>query len=390
MKVILLIISLPLLMLVFIAVLGLLISLLNGNSNLMAESIIALIISGGVLGIIFAIEKSLPERKKGDSISVGHEEGGGAVVGAETSKEATPSQSVSSVDTVGRANFKVYIQVSGVSHLNKEGGTRQECIEKLARGDQIWLEREPDNPYDRNAIRVISKYGQIGYVPRRQAAEFAHTNIKEINASVHSKGSAPNGLLGCTVLVEASAPAPLRTEGIGDIDESYRKVQFDNGRAYPHPLLLEKLANLASEVFSPEDDIRILHSSFGFGKITEIQGRRDNRALISVEYETEYCKHRSDIFTSENISCSPKSLSMQSSAIHKYIDLLPRAKLLLDKDLSEHYFSNCDEDEYLWESISYMDIGYFMEGVRKECDDKDSDDGFDGVGEYWYEYHKHD
>ena len=34
----------------------------------------------------------------------------------------------------------------------------------------VWLEREPQNPYDPNAIIVKVAHGQIGYVPRAVAA----------------------------------------------------------------------------------------------------------------------------------------------------------------------------------------------------------------------------
>ena len=42
---------------------------------------------------------------------------------------------------------------------------RQEVVAKLQMGDRIWLEREPFNPYDVNAIRVTRNNGeQIGYL----------------------------------------------------------------------------------------------------------------------------------------------------------------------------------------------------------------------------------
>lgn len=38
----------------------------------------------------------------------------------------------------------------------------------------VWLEREPDNAYDANAIKVMTQFGQIGYVPAKLAAYMAH------------------------------------------------------------------------------------------------------------------------------------------------------------------------------------------------------------------------
>ena len=48
---------------------------------------------------------------------------------------------------------------------------RQEVLARLRRGDRVWLDREPTNRYDRNAITVCRENGeQIGYINRHLAA----------------------------------------------------------------------------------------------------------------------------------------------------------------------------------------------------------------------------
>jgi len=48
---------------------------------------------------------------------------------------------------------------------------RQEVVACLRRGHRVWLDREPDNYYDRNAITVCRENGeQIGYLNRHLAA----------------------------------------------------------------------------------------------------------------------------------------------------------------------------------------------------------------------------
>lgn len=48
---------------------------------------------------------------------------------------------------------------------------RQEIVARLQMGDRVWLEPEPDNPYDCNAIKVSRSCGeQIGYINRHLAA----------------------------------------------------------------------------------------------------------------------------------------------------------------------------------------------------------------------------
>lgn len=43
----------------------------------------------------------------------------------------------------------------------------------LALGDELELEREPDNPHDANAVRVAWRGRKLGYVPRRENAALA-------------------------------------------------------------------------------------------------------------------------------------------------------------------------------------------------------------------------
>jgi len=57
-------------------------------------------------------------------------------------------------------------KVVGVTFEN-----RQEIIARLDMGDRVWLDREPDNPHDANAITVCRSNGeQIGYLNRQLAA----------------------------------------------------------------------------------------------------------------------------------------------------------------------------------------------------------------------------
>ena len=51
---------------------------------------------------------------------------------------------------------------------------RQEVVAELQVGEEIKLVRDPHNPYDRNAIKVMCKDGQqIGFLPRELAADLA-------------------------------------------------------------------------------------------------------------------------------------------------------------------------------------------------------------------------
>jgi len=52
-------------------------------------------------------------------------------------------------------------------------GEAVEAWPSLRVGDALELRREPDNPYDPNAVRVEWRGRKLGYVPRRQNAAVA-------------------------------------------------------------------------------------------------------------------------------------------------------------------------------------------------------------------------
>ena len=60
----------------------------------------------------------------------------------------------------------ITVKVVGVTFAG-----RQEVVARLQQGDRVWLELEPTNPHDRNAIKVCRENGeQIGYLRRQLAA----------------------------------------------------------------------------------------------------------------------------------------------------------------------------------------------------------------------------
>lgn len=50
---------------------------------------------------------------------------------------------------------------------------RQDAVEQCMAGDDVELVREPNNKHDKNAIRVDSDQGQLGYIPSATAAKLA-------------------------------------------------------------------------------------------------------------------------------------------------------------------------------------------------------------------------
>jgi hypothetical protein len=95
-------------------------------------------------------------------------------------------------------------KVVGVSKENSDGISRQDIIKKeVEEGDSLILALEPENEWDKNAIKVLSKLGnQIGYLNREMAIKVKPA--LENQAEVHSKATWVNGdkMLGVGIRIE--------------------------------------------------------------------------------------------------------------------------------------------------------------------------------------------
>lgn len=69
----------------------------------------------------------------------------------------------------------VVLSVVGVTFPNDDGSNRGTIISELMHDDTtVRIEREPNNQYDRNAIKVVANdLGQIGYIGKDYAAILA-------------------------------------------------------------------------------------------------------------------------------------------------------------------------------------------------------------------------
>ena len=64
----------------------------------------------------------------------------------------------------------VKLKVVGVTFANPDGTSRQEIMSNLVEGSSVFLEREPNNKFDKNAVKVNTLLGQVGYLGRDYAA----------------------------------------------------------------------------------------------------------------------------------------------------------------------------------------------------------------------------
>lgn len=88
-------------------------------------------------------------------------------------------------------------RVAGINKQGLSGKHRQKVIKTLKPGVPIYLVRQPDNPYDADAVALFTAGGEdIGYLPREFAAEIAGRLDK-----------------GSPVTAQVKAVEPFKTEG---------------------------------------------------------------------------------------------------------------------------------------------------------------------------------
>lgn len=102
------------------------------------------------------------------------------------------------------------IRVAGVSFHNSNGQSRQEVLRQLRPGDPVRLQPEPDNPFDPDAIRIVTPYGQLGYVPRPITPWIGLLDREKLQVHVHSIKRFDRALAGCLVMIDpGEQPAGL-------------------------------------------------------------------------------------------------------------------------------------------------------------------------------------
>jgi len=75
-------------------------------------------------------------------------------------------------------DYSFYTKIRGVAQVNSNGSKRQTLIKHLKIGQPAHCVREPNNPYDKNAIAVYdTENNQLGYF----SADLAHSYAREMD-----------------------------------------------------------------------------------------------------------------------------------------------------------------------------------------------------------------
>ena len=65
----------------------------------------------------------------------------------------------------------IKLKVVGVTFTNEDTGIpRQKILSQLDNSSAVFLEREPNNKFDKNAVKVMTLIGQVGYIGKDYAS----------------------------------------------------------------------------------------------------------------------------------------------------------------------------------------------------------------------------
>jgi HIRAN domain len=93
---------------------------------------------------------------------------------------------------LAEAQVRLLVQSSPLAGFRYHAGA--EVWRELRVGDRLELAREPDNPYDANAVRVLWRGRVLGYVPRRENAALAWALARDtpLRARISALAEHPN------------------------------------------------------------------------------------------------------------------------------------------------------------------------------------------------------
>lgn len=126
-------------------------------------------------------------------------------IGQQTASQLTYMMNVSK-NSIVTSNLQIIdTKVVGVTKNNDEGQPIQPILATLSLSDGLTFVREPNNPYDRNAIKVICEYQHIGYIKADLAKDIAPLmdSGKQLSGHITKITGGEDGLnYGCNIHIE--------------------------------------------------------------------------------------------------------------------------------------------------------------------------------------------
>jgi hypothetical protein len=150
--------------------------------------------------------------------------------------------------------------LAGASHRNPDRTSRKRIIDECDAGDRLWLEPDPENKFDTNAVKVTNLYDeQLGFLQARTAAEVSRDPISGRIGWVcflahHNLHPETFKVVGATLLLIRLTP---EATALGS--NLFKKAEVKVGATEPlqDEAKLIQPVPMAPEVMATKNDVRV-------------------------------------------------------------------------------------------------------------------------------------
>lgn len=170
----------------------------------------------------------------------------------------------------------IITNVAGVTFKNTDGSSRQEIIRKLSIGESLEIKHDMNNIYDNHAIKVLSRFGCIGFIPKPLNSDL-FLNLSRIKKiSLKSKKKTAQGFWGCIITITLDHYSPQNKNELKIDTHQQQKIYNINtlgNKTFFLPSLLSEIGNAIIDIFQPNDELYLEHKSFGKGRVLKVESR---------------------------------------------------------------------------------------------------------------------
>lgn len=127
------------------------------------------------------------------------------------------------------------INVAGVTFNNEDGEHRQTILQKLHIGSPLTLIYDVDNIYDKNSIKIMSQFGCIGHLPKKEALSFSRNNALLGECKLTSLKQVVDEKIGCLITFNYKEYEIVKKPMKSSSHNSHANTRTDYGPDYYEP-----------------------------------------------------------------------------------------------------------------------------------------------------------
>ncbi|MFC0172580.1 hypothetical protein [Vibrio comitans] len=125
----------------------------------------------------------------------------------------------SSYSTQSPLSKKITVKINDTEHRNNDGTERQELLKHLSCNEVVKVIEDRHNLKHDKALKVMSRLGCIGFIPRELADQFYYNRLECVSATIFSMTSTSSNQIRCLIELTLSEKTS-NAEAIKTLDSS--------------------------------------------------------------------------------------------------------------------------------------------------------------------------